>query len=84
MNICVCMYMYVCMYVYMYVYVCVYVYIYICIYVYVCIYIYIYHARVLECGLRAFHSLLSNTLERGGGMIFFTKSLSFIVWKLLI
>ena len=81
MNICVCMYMYVCMYVYMYIYVCVCVYIYICIYVYVCIYI--YHARVLECGLRAFHSLLSNTLERGG-MIFFTKSLSFIVWKLLI
>ena len=39
------------------------------------LYIYIYHTRVLECGLRAFHSLLSNTLERGGGMIFFTKSL---------
>ena len=81
MNISVCMYMYVCMYVYMYIYVCVCVYIYICIYVYVCIYI--YHTRVLECGLRAFHSLLSNTLERGG-MIIFTKSLSFIVWKLLI
>ena len=47
---------------------CVYVCVYICIcimYVYMCIYV--YHARVLECGLRAFHSLLSNTLERGGG-----------------
>ena len=61
--------------------VCVYIYIYVYMYVYICMYV--YHARVLECGLRAFHSLLSNTLERGG-MIFFTKSLSFIVWKILI
>ena len=66
---CVCIYMYIYIYMYMYVYIC------------MCV----YHARVLECGLRAFHSLLSNTLERGGGMIFFTKkSLSFIVWKILI
>ena len=67
-----------CMYVCVCIYICIYMYMYV--YVYICI----YHARVLECGLRAFHSLLSNTLERGGGMIFFTKSLSFIVWKLLI
>ena len=48
---CVCIYM--CIYIYMYMY------------VYICMCV--YHARVLECGLRAFHSLLSNTLERGGG-----------------
>ena len=36
-------------------------------YVFMYMYVYIYHTRVLECGLRAFHSLLSNTLERGGG-----------------
>ena len=72
---CVCVYMCICIYIYIYIY----MYMYMC--VYVCIYV--YHARVLECGLRAFHSLLSNTLERGG-MIFFTKSLSFIVWKILI
>ena len=57
MCVCVCMYIYV--YMYIYIYIC----------VYVCVYI--YHTRVLECELRAFHSLLSNTLERGGYDIFY-------------
>ena len=56
------------MYICMCMYVCVYVYIYIYMYMYVYVYVCIYRARVLECGLRAFHSLLSNTLERGGGV----------------
>ena len=37
---------------------------------------------MLECGLQAFHSLLSNTLKWGYDI--FLLSLSFIVWKLLI
>ena len=82
MNICVCMYMYVCMYVYMYIYVCVCVYIYICIYVYVCIYISQAGVGMWIAGLSFI--AVQYIGEGGGGMIFFTKSLSFIVWKLLI
>ena len=79
MNICVCMYMYV--YMYIYVCVCVYIYIYICIYVYVCIYI--SHAGV-GMWIAGLSFIAVQYIGEGGGMIFFTKSLSFIVWKLLI
>ena len=79
MNICVCMYMYV----YMYIYVCVCVYVYI--YVFMYMYVYIYITRGcwnVDCG--PFIHCCPIHWRGGGGMIFFTKSLSFIVWKLLI
>ena len=80
-----CMYVYVCVYVCVYVYICmcmcVYIYIYLCI----CMYIYISHAGVgmWIAGL-SFIAVQYIGEGGGGGMIFFTKSLSFIVWKLLI
>ena len=62
----------VCMYIYMYMYV----------YVCICVYVYISHAGVgmWIAGL----SFIAVQYIGEGGMIFFTKSLSFIVWKLLI
>ncbi len=73
-----CMYVYVCVYVYICMCMC--VYIYICIYVYVCIYISHAGVGMWIAGL----SFIAVQYIGEGGMIFFTKSLSFIVWKLLI
>ena len=76
-----CMYVYVCVYVYICMCMC--VYIYICIYVYVCIYISHAGVGMWIAGL-SFIAVQYIGEWGGGGMIFFTKSLSFIVWKLLI
>ena len=60
---------------------------YICVYIYMCIYIYIY-MYMSRAGVGMWIAGLSfiavQYIGEGGGMIFFTKSLSFIVWKLLI
>ena len=64
----------------MYVYVCVCIYI----YVYVCICVYVYISRAGVGMWIAGLSFIAVQYIGEGGMIFFTKSLSFIVWKLLI
>ena len=63
----------------MYVYVCVYIYIYVFMYMYV----YISHAGV-GMWIAGLSFIAVQYIGEGGGMILFTKSLSFIVWKLLI
>ena len=64
--------------------ICMYVYVYVCIYIYVFMYMYIYisHAGVgmWIAGL----SFIAVQYIGEGGYDIFTKSLSFIVWKLLI
>ena len=64
-----------------------YVYVYICIYIYMCVCVYVYIC-ISRAGVGMWIAGLSfiavQYIGEGGGMIFFTKSLSFIVWKLLI
>ena len=56
----------------------------VCIYICICVYVYISHAGVGMWIAGLSFIAVQYIGEGGGGMIFFTKSLSFIVWKLLI
>ena len=76
-----CMYVYVCVYVCVYVYICMCM----CVYIYVFMYMYIYisHAGV-GMWIAGLSFIAVQYIGEGGGHDIFTKSLSFIVWKLLI
>ena len=58
---------------------------YVCIYICVCVYVYICISRAgVGMWIAGLSFIAVQYIGEGGGMIFFTKSLSFIVWKLLI
>ena len=64
---------------------CVYICIYMYIYVYVCVCMYICISRAgVGMWIAGLSFIAVQYIGEGGGMIFFTKSLSFIVWKILI
>ena len=65
---------------------CVYICVYIYIYVYVCVYMYVCISRAgVGMWIAGLSFIAVQYIGEGGGMIFFAKkSLSFVVWKILI